>query len=207
MSYSACRPHTHYIISTTSVTSPLQSRTGIVWGTIAIVLVFLMLCGKRSRRILPWQRMRTKQRCYSTSSTLSRWPPGRELPEHCTGGRRRGHYRQWRSSCQSRQVSLLCRHSLVFISNSYSSLVTVTFDLLYESCSTVPSFRLPFSAAVYSFAWCIVSFIRHDCAVERGPIRLCALTAVDGNDLAFEFFNDLGLRSLLRKASQSFSLS
>ena len=57
--------------------------------------------------------------------------------------------------------------------------VPLTFDLQYES---VQLFRLPFSAAVCSFSSYIVSFIRHDCAVQRGPIRLCAMSAVDGSD-------------------------
>ena len=75
-------------------------------------------------------------------------------------------------------------------------MVTVTFDLRHESRSSV---RLPFSVVVYSFASCIVSFIRPDCAVERGPIRR--------QRLAFEFFSDLGLRPLLENVPQGFSLS
>ena len=38
--------------------------------------------------------------------------------------------------CQSHKVSLLCRHGIVFPSNSSSSLVTVTFDLQYELCGS-----------------------------------------------------------------------
>ena len=86
--------------TTSSVVSLHQLRTGMFWGIISLVWVFLLvLCS-----ILPTRQRRRKKLFYCTSCIMYRWPPGREWQEHCTGWRRRQHWRLSEPSQYSHQL-------------------------------------------------------------------------------------------------------
>ena len=132
---------TPHSLSTTCVWLQHLLRTGIIWGCIMVVWVFLVLCVMTSNTILPTRQRKRKRRHYfSTTYTQCQWPRGRVLQEHCTTGRRRQHCRLSRTSSNKlvRRLYMYIHvdvHHIIFIVctciNMYIHLYTCIYIYVY----------------------------------------------------------------------------